>query len=784
MADGNPAKYILRPHWAAAVRNVQEDSFEKELEFYELLDLDAEGEDDLDVDNTTEQEAIVVPTFQPSEASGFQRMPCGGNPKLSTPPKGQGSGQCCWAVGDRRPSEHKDDGIESVLKNLDISISSFNILPSHVYIRKITDVDILTSDSGMHVRMQTMQLTLNDNAPTYKNTMIDSPRPLQPHLYDLAASLLGLCGAGTNRRQLFQVGNRGITGSGKSSSQRLILNQVLGLCILEKGVEEKALKTLLDSFGGRKNTHESQCLLAMELHFNKCALLMKKALTMLSINFSLAPFQPRIRFGLCPSSFIWLLSPLIRVGSRGREAFVCDFGCLVLWRLRIIVWHLPRKILLRRKSSSSINLDFRPVDPQVHRPCPSRALNPHLGVGQNGFDEFCTNFAYKMLQSYKRMIRDTVALPSISTMDNGACIELLRGAQLRERSQRKPDGLVGIINKACSSYKSGKGGEQRDEEKDLTSKFTVHASFVLIVTSLESTITRAQVPSRPLRNPSPVIPPDNALPTVQDEHPRLDPGKMYPVTSQLDFALSEIFASLERAKLWTISCIRPNDSAHKAMEYIADYDLTDFCERYVPYYKRIGRGEDCSEYWLGYGVTRMGNDGTKHQSPNVQYDSGGLQDRGVWGSDYDKKDLSSPPEMGSLAYSSGGCANEVANAVEEVFSTKTRRWWLWLVRLTTWWMPNFILRIVGRMERPGIRFAWREKVTIFFLIFLFNGSVTFYIVELGRLLCPNFDKTWGPNEVLQHEGSNDYWVAVQRAVHDVSNFVNGDRQWIIIRYSK
>ena len=42
-------------HWAAAVRRAQEDSFEKELEFYELLDLDAEGEDDLDVDNTTEQ---------------------------------------------------------------------------------------------------------------------------------------------------------------------------------------------------------------------------------------------------------------------------------------------------------------------------------------------------------------------------------------------------------------------------------------------------------------------------------------------------------------------------------------------------------------------------------------------------------------------------------------------------------------------------------------------------------------------------------------------------------
>ena len=42
-------------HWVAAVRSAQEDSFDKELEFYELLDLDAEGEDDIDIDNTTEQ---------------------------------------------------------------------------------------------------------------------------------------------------------------------------------------------------------------------------------------------------------------------------------------------------------------------------------------------------------------------------------------------------------------------------------------------------------------------------------------------------------------------------------------------------------------------------------------------------------------------------------------------------------------------------------------------------------------------------------------------------------
>ena len=535
------------------------------------------------------------------------------------------------------------------------------------------------------------------------------------------------------------------------------------------------------------------------------------------------------------------------------------------------------------------------------------------------------------------MVQDGVTLPSISTMDNGACIELLRGAQLSERFQKKPGGLLGVINKACSSYKSGKDGDQRDDEllKELTSKFTVHASFVaernlfginhyagsasydvthfvekdsdlldsafvsLLRNSSDSFVSKllsgpslaaerhnkddqiivqAQVSSRPLRNPSPVLSSNSASPAGQDEHPRLDPGKTYPVTTQLNFTLSEILTSLERAKLWTISCIRPNDSgspnsfdkrrvksqirslllpdltARKTVEYVADYELLEFCERYVPTMRgseeeRIiqcarangwREGEDyvCGSrnIWLGYRAWKtvedilrsaekgpkhileddeegddntdythqtdgglippipsagyfadsadnllLTNDGTPYQSSNAQYDFGGPQSRGVWDSDYDKKDSRSPG-MGSLTYSprdttkeSGDMVvKEAPNAVVEIPSTKSRRYWLWIVWLTTWWIPNFMLRYIGRMKRPDIRLAWREKVTIFWLIFLFNALVIFYIVEFGRLLCPNFDKAWGPSEVAQHQGSNDYWVSVAGVVYDLSNFINGD----------
>lgn len=584
--------------------------------------------------------------------------------------------------------------------------------------------------------------------------------------------------------------------------------------------------------------------------------------------------------------------------------------------------------------------------------------------GHNGFDEFSINFSNELLHSYVlqhtfetigyngQIISDGVSLPSISTMDNGACVELLRGAPVSERSQRKPGGLLGVVSKSCSSYKSGKDGDTRDDDllQELVSRYGVHASFVASSTSGgaadrhlfginhyagpcfydvsqfvakdadfldsafvsllrnssepfvsklfsgpslaaerhvkdENIIVQAQVSSRPLRQPSPIFSTEQ---TPEDEHPRLDSNKTYPITSQLNFTLSEIFSSLNRTRLWTISCIRPNESgspnsfdkrrvkfqirnlllpdfiARRSVEYVVDFELRSFCDRYVPTMRgseqeriiqcaRANGWKEGVDYicghksiWLSYGawkmvedllrtqeretqggsqegneedygpddntdfthaptgsvyfgdsvdnllLTRTGTDGTVYKDPNARYGSGGLRtpdtrgfanpdDHGAWSTEHDKKEPGTPE---ILPYSPRGGGNDsnkdsgglvVKEApVEEVPTSTTRRWWLRLVWLCTWLIPSFCLSFFGRMKRPDVRLAWREKVTIFWLIFLFNGIVVFYIVEFGRLLCPNFDKAWSINEVNQHTGTDDFWVAIQGVVYDVSNFIHGD----------
>ncbi|TDL30141.1 chitin synthase [Rickenella mellea] len=599
--------------------------------------------------------------------------------------------------------------------------------------------------------------------------------------------------------------------------------------------------------------------------------------------------------------------------------------------------------------------------------------SPLIASHKNGFEDFCINFSDELVHSYVvrnvfedgvgyngHITGDGIGLPTIQTMDNSACVELLRGPLLGERTHRKPGGVLGVMNKACSTYKSGKSGDKRDEEmlQDLMTKFGVHASFIAspsvagaadrnlfginhyaggcsydvtgfvekdadLLDSSFVTLLRhssdpfvsklvsgpslsvethyqdanipvqAQVSSRPLRLPTPVV--NNGMPP-SEERAQLDSSKVYPITTQLNYNLSELLSHIDRARLWTVMCIRPNDSgspnsfdkrrvkaqirslllpdivARRKSDFVVDYDQDEFCERYVPTMmgettlrirqcaakngwieggdyvvghrsiflsysawkmvedplrdaekaSRKGSGDGAEDadsndaddvteithdaaphggYYEGSNdnllIPRSGTQGQRFLDPNshLSYGAGGLNtppadgapaytepdDGSAWGSEWDKKrggpDTPGSPfhEKGKEGGAAGGLVvNNAPNTVEEIPTSRSRRFWLWIVWGFTWWIPSFVLNHVGRMKRPDIRLAWREKVTICLLIFLSCATILFYIIEFGRLLCPNLDKAWDAKDVAQHTGDNDFWVSVQGRVYDVSNFVHGD----------
>ncbi|KAF5025471.1 hypothetical protein F66182_2447 [Fusarium sp. NRRL 66182] len=99
-----------------------------------------------------------------------------------------------------------------------------------------------------------------------------------------------------------------------------------------------------------------------------------------------------------------------------------------------------------------------------------------------------------------------------------------------------------------------------------------------------------------------------------------------------------------------------------------------------------------------------------------------------------------------------------------------RRVWVAFVWAITFWIPSPLLKFVGRMRRPDVRMAWREKFVLCFIIFFLNAMIVFWIIWFGKLLCPNSDKAWNVKELANHMGEDDFWVSVHGKVYDITDF--------------
>ncbi|KAJ2336687.1 hypothetical protein GGH91_005214, partial [Coemansia sp. RSA 2671] len=71
--------------------------------------------------------------------------------------------------------------------------------------------------------------------------------------------------------------------------------------------------------------------------------------------------------------------------------------------------------------------------------------------------------------------------------------------------------------------------------------------------------------------------------------------------------------------------------------------------------------------------------------------------------------------------------------IEDLETTKTRRAWVGFTWAVTFWLPSPLLSLVGRMKRPDVRMAWREKVAICVIIVFLWALLLFIIIGLGLI---------------------------------------------------
>lgn len=109
---------------------------------------------------------------------------------------------------------------------------------------------------------------------------------------------------------------------------------------------------------------------------------------------------------------------------------------------------------------------------------------------------------------------------------------------------------------------------------------------------------------------------------------------------------------------------------------------------------------------------------------------------------------------------------------DEYRETSGRRKWVILVWTLTWWIPNPALQYIGRMKRPDVRMAWREKLALNMLIWLLCLLAVFVIAIMGNLICPR-QYVYAASEIAGHGAKNDpndAYVSLRGEVFSLTQF--------------
>ncbi|KAJ1880824.1 hypothetical protein LPJ66_011428, partial [Kickxella alabastrina] len=103
--------------------------------------------------------------------------------------------------------------------------------------------------------------------------------------------------------------------------------------------------------------------------------------------------------------------------------------------------------------------------------------------------------------------------------------------------------------------------------------------------------------------------------------------------------------------------------------------------------------------------------------------------------------------------------------------TTVRRIWLFVVKVSTWMIPNKAISCCAKRRRKDEQIAWREKLTLCMLITWCCAVVIFWICGLGMLLCPR-QNVYSIQELGGHSSDTDALIAIRGEVFDVKDFTH------------
>ena len=211
-------------------------------------------------------------------------------------------------------------------------------------------------------------------------------------------------------------------------------------------------------------------------------------------------------------------------------------------------------------------------------------------------------------------------------------------------------------------------------------------------------------------------------------------------------------------------------------------DLSKIGERVVPTYQMAGSDQGDALHTAGGNLdakVRLLN--PADQSPGA-YIYGDDAKQGYFGS----RELDGRSDAGASAFNSGDMfknfetreqmlekGNEKnMEEVDDVPVSGSRKRWMALVYMLTFFVPDFAIRFIGRMKRKDVRIAWREKLAINIIIWFACGVAIFMIVGFPGLICPT-QHVYSKGELSTHNGKKgeSSFIAIRGVVFNLGDFI-------------
>lgn len=224
-------------------------------------------------------------------------------------------------------------------------------------------------------------------------------------------------------------------------------------------------------------------------------------------------------------------------------------------------------------------------------------------------------------------------------------------------------------------------------------------------------------------------------------------------------------------------------------------DVSKISDRIVPSLNNADGADDrfgtlgVSNNAFGDSKVRLLNPNSPDLSPSGTYTFGDETKQGYFGG----KEFDARSEAGASAFNSGDMFKNLETReqmaeksnekkmeeVDDVVVSGSRKRWLALVYLVTWYIPDFIVQHIGRMKRKDVRSAWREKLAINLFIWTFCLFAIFFIIVMPQLICPKED-VYDPQELSNYNGKKqEAYVAIRGEVFNLNAFVNHHYPWVV-----